>query len=330
MRLLVESFLVLKQKKARTPMGVLLAKEPKFGGQLKTGDLVEGTVLSKTGSQLFVDVPPFGTGIVFGREYREAKDIIKNFVAGSALVGKVVEPENDDGFVEISLKEAGRERTWEGLQELKVKRETASVLILGANRGGLIAELDGIQGFLPVSQLNSQHYPRIKDGDKNKILTELQRFVGQTLAVKVLTVIPKEEKLIVSEKEVELDALSEVLKEYHVGDVIEGEISGVVDFGAFLRFRAPSSAKATEGKSAPEGEIGPELEGLIHISEMDYKLVTNPADIVKVGERAKGIWPRSFAKRVPFCSMNPFIPDRGSLANRIFSPLPHPPIARTS
>lgn len=273
-------------------MGALIAKEPRLGGQLKEGNLIEGAVIEKTGSAVYVDLPPYGTGIIYGREYREAKDIIRALEPGSLLVGKIVELENDDGYVEISLREAGKERLWEELAGLKTKNGTVEVTIVGANRGGLIIELDGTQGFLPVSQLSSPHYPRVKDGDKNKILSELQRFVGQKLGVKIITVSPKEEKLIVSEKEVELAGLSEVLDRYHVGDIIEGEVSGVVDFGAFVRFRAtPPEASASQSEAAgqaPDEDAGaPELEGLIHISELDYKLVTNPGDIVKVGERVK-------------------------------------------
>lgn len=282
----------MKIKKISTPMGALIAQEPRLGGQLKEGNLVEGSVLEKTGSAVYVDLPPYGTGIIYGREYREAKDIIRALEPGSLLVGKIVELENDDGYVEISLREAGKERLWEELGGLKAKGNTVDVTVVGANRGGLIVELEKTQGFLPVSQLSSAHYPRVKDGDKNKILSELQRFVGQKLGVKIITVSPKEEKLIVSEKEVELAGLSEVLERYRVGDVIEGDVSGVVDFGAFVRFRA-LPPKASEGQSAGGGAAadgaaeGPELEGLIHISELDYKLVTNPADIIKVGERVK-------------------------------------------
>jgi small subunit ribosomal protein S1 len=322
----------MKIKKVSTPMGALIAKEPRLGGQLKEGNLIEGAVLEKTGSAVYVDLPPYGTGIIYGREYREAKDIIRGLEPGSLLVGKIVELENDDGYVEISLREAGKERLWEELAGLKAKNATVEVTVVGANRGGLIVELEGTQGFLPVSQLSSAHYPRVKDGDKNKILSELQRFMGQKLGVKIITVSPKEEKLIVSEKEVELAGLSEVLERYKVGDIIEGDVSGVVDFGAFVRFRAlppetpePAGVRQTtsEARRTPESERnpaddgaevrqsasfgadeeakrprtlrtpegqsaeGPELEGLIHISELDYKLVTNPADIIKVGERVK-------------------------------------------
>lgn len=272
-------------------MGVLLSREPRFGAQLKIGDLLEGTLLTKEGSMLFVDVSPYGTGVVYGREYRAAREMIKNLQPGAGVVAKIVEPENDEGYVELSLHEAGREKSWETLQELKAKNETILVPILEANRGGLIVEIEGIQGFLPVSQLSSKHYPRVKDGDKAKILTELQRFINTKLPVKVITVSPKEEKLVVSEKEVELEQLADVLARYHVGDVIEGEVSGVVDFGAFVRFHVPVAAGEAEAVNDAEAQgnaaaaPGVELEGLIHISELDYKLVTNPADVVKVGQK---------------------------------------------
>ncbi|MDP3795179.1 MAG: S1 RNA-binding domain-containing protein [bacterium] len=273
----------MKIKKVRTLMGVLLNEESRVGIQLKSGDLLEGAVLKKEGSALYIDVSPYGTGMVFGREYRMAKDLIRGLQPGAKVVAKIIDPENDQGYVELSLHEAGREKSWEQLAELKSKNQTVLLAITEANRGGLIVEYEGIQGFLPVSQLSSKHYPRVKDGDKAKILSELQKFIGQKLGVKVITVSPKEEKLVVSEKEVELEQLSDVLAQYKVGDIIEGEVSGVVDFGAFVRFRGVASAESTE--AGADGR--PELEGLIHISELDYKLVTNPADIVRVGDQIK-------------------------------------------
>lgn len=127
---------------------------------------------------------------------------------------------------------------------------------------------EGIAGFLPVSQLTAKHYPRVEGGDKGKILTELQKFVGETLNVTILDIDPKETKLIFSEKSVESEEMKEVLAKYMVGDVIEGEVTGVVDFGIFI--------KIEEG-----------LEGLAHISELDWGLVENPSDLFQPGQRVK-------------------------------------------
>jgi len=143
------------------------------------------------------------------------------------------------------------------------------VKILGANKGGLLAEISGIPAFLPVSQLAAGHYPRVVDADKSKILRELQKLVGQELEVKIFDLSPKEEKLILSEKAKETKKIKEILKNYKVGEVVEGQIIDITDFGAFINF----------GKE--------NLVGLIHISELDWQLIENPSQVVKVGQIVK-------------------------------------------
>ncbi|MBU4466831.1 S1 RNA-binding domain-containing protein, partial [Patescibacteria group bacterium] len=158
---------------------------------------------------------------------------------------------------------------WIRLKEKKDSGENILVKVLGANKGGLLATTLGVNAFLPVSQLSSANYPRVEDGDTNKILRELQKFVGQEMEVKILDIDPKEEKLILSEKIKETEKIKEVLKNYQVGDVVDGEVTGVVDFGAFIKFGSEN------------------LEGLVHISELDWQLIENPANIVKVGDNVK-------------------------------------------
>ena len=133
-----------------------------------------------------------------------------------------------------------------------------------ANRGGLLVEYEGIRGFLPVSQLSAEHYPRVGSADKDEILQRLNSLVGQTIKVRVLDASKKENKLIFSEKEAVKDALSERFSEMKVGDVVKGLVTGVVDFGVFVN---------VDG-----------IEGLIHISEISWERVNNPSDYVKPGE----------------------------------------------
>lgn len=112
----------------------------------------------------------------------------------------VLEAENDDGFVELSLKAANKQTAWEELKDLLQKQETISTKIIKANKGGLMVEVKGIAGFLPVSQLSYEHYPRIEDGDKMKILNELNKFVGKEMNVRIIDLDQEQQKLIVSEK----------------------------------------------------------------------------------------------------------------------------------
>ena len=231
------------------------------------GSTVEGTVVARDRSSLFIDLGTFGTGIIYGREFYEVKDVIKSLNIGDKVFAKIVEMENDDGYRELSLRDATKEISWQKLREMKEKGEIVKVRISGVNKGGLLTNLDGIPAFLPVSQLAPEHYPRVADADKQKILRELQKFIGKTLEVKILDLTAQENKLILSEKAKTEEKIKEILKNYKKGDTIEGEITGVADFGAFIKF----------------GEI----EGLIHISELDWQLVENPAEVVKVGEVVK-------------------------------------------
>lgn len=238
---------------------------------LHVGATVEGKVVARDRSALFIDLGISGTGIIFGKEFYAVKDVIKNLQIGDKVFAKIVELENDEGYCELSLRDATKEIGWQRLKELKESGQIINVRITGVNKGGLLTTLDGIQAFLPVSQLAPEHYPRVIDADKQKILKELQKFIGTTLEVKVLDLLAEENKLILSEKAKSDEKTKEILKNYSKGDTVKGDITGIADFGAFIKF--PSG-------NDPELQI----EGLIHISELDWQLVENPAEVVKVGE----------------------------------------------
>jgi len=239
--------------------------------QLSVGSIIEGTVVGRDRSSLFIDLGIHGNGIIYGREFYIAKDIIKNLNVGDKVYAKIADLENEDGYVELSLQEATKQISWQKLRELKDKGELFKVKISGVNKGGLLTSVEGLAAFLPVSQLSPEHYPRVTDADKQKILKELQKFVGQTLEVKILDLLAEENKLILSEKAKSEEKIKEILKAYSKGDKVEGEISGIADFGVFIKFPA-----FVQGS--------PQIEGLIHISELDWQLIENPADLVKVGQ----------------------------------------------
>ena len=247
-------------------MELLLKARGEFFAMPKVGDIVEGQAIEKKGAKLFIDLGNRGTGIVYGREYYEAQDIIKKIEIGDSVTAKVVELDNDEGYIELSLREAGREKNWRDLKEKMQTGEVLSLVVKEANRGGLILEYAGVRGFLPVSQLSLKHYPRVENGDKERIFSELQKFVGVEMKVKILDALPYEEKLIFSERGGDSDEIKERLAKYKKGDVVEGEITGVVNFGAFMKF--------------DEG-----LEGLIHISEIDWQLIEDPKAVLKAGEK---------------------------------------------
>jgi small subunit ribosomal protein S1 len=188
--------------------------------------------------------------------------------------------ENEDGYIELSVREASYEKAWEDIESKRDTQEKIGTKVLSANKGGLLVEVNGISGFLPVSQLSSKNYPRVDDGDKNKILTLLKKLVGQELNVRILDANRESEKLIVSEKAAQSEKDRETISNLKVGDVVDGEISGVVDFGVFVKFTQTKSYKT-------EGSEEERLEGLVHISELAWQLIENPRDIAKVGDKVQ-------------------------------------------
>ncbi|MFH1575677.1 MAG: S1 RNA-binding domain-containing protein [Candidatus Nealsonbacteria bacterium] len=235
----------------------------------RVGEIVEGSVIGVGRSTVYVDLGPIGTGIIYGREFQEAKVALKGAKMGDKLMLKIVELENDEGYIELSATQAGRELNWDKLALKKEKNESLTVKVLGANKGGLLVEAERISGFLPVSQLSPKNYPRVEGADRAKILDKLQGLVGQEMKVKILTIDNNKDILILSEKATETEKVKTLVKKYKIGDVVEGEITGIVDFGVFVKI------------------LPDDLEGLIHISEIDWQLIDDPAEIVKIGEKVQ-------------------------------------------
>jgi small subunit ribosomal protein S1 len=232
------------------------------------GDIVEGPVIAIEKSSVYVDLAPFGTGLIYGREFMVARDVIKKINIGDVVAAKIVDTAHKEGYYELSLKEARQALIWNEAESAIKEKKVLDLLVKEANKGGLLIEWQGIVGFLPASQLKAEHYPRITDGDKDKVLGELKKLVGTRLQLTIITADPKEGKMIFSEKGPETKEKEKIANKYEVGDEVEGVITGVVDFGAFV--------KLEEG-----------LEGLIHISEIDWGLVDDPRNFVKVGQKIK-------------------------------------------
>ena len=249
-------------------MKKLLEKEDEIKA-LKVDQIVEGKIIGRGRSAIFLDISPFGTGIIYGREFYNAKEELKEMDMGSTISAKVVEVDNKDGYIELSISSASQELSWDKLKELKDNEELIDVKILGANKGGLLARVHGVNAFLPVSQLNSEHYPRVEGADSNKILNALQEFVGKELSVKIFDISQKDTKLILSERAKDSEKVKEVLKKYQVDQIVKATVTGITDFGVFVNFGDEK------------------LEGLIHISELDWAIVEDPSQIVKIDEEVE-------------------------------------------
>lgn len=250
-------------------MGRLLAEHPIEVP--KVGDVLQGTVIEVGSNFALIDLGPLGTGTVLGKEMKDGMAGGIKVKKGETVSATLIELENDDGVIELSIREASYDKSWEDIQMKLEKKEVVSTKILEANKGGLMIEVNGIPGFLPVSQLGSEHYPRVEDGDKNKILELLKRLIGQELHVRILDADRVNEKLIVSEKAARSEKERAAISSLHVGDIISGEVSGVVDFGAFVKFPIPDNEKER-------------VEGLVHISELAWQLIDDPRTVVRTGD----------------------------------------------
>ncbi|MDP3244653.1 MAG: S1 RNA-binding domain-containing protein [bacterium] len=234
----------------------------------KEGETVKGIVIAASKNEVRVDIEGFKTGVIRGPELSDVKMLYPDLKEGQEIEATVIDLDNEDGEVELSLRFTGQRRVWDEIEKMKQENQTVEAKIVDANRGGLMAVVGSQNvGFIPVSQLSPEHYPRVPGGDKSKILEKLREFIGQSIKVKVLDFSEKEKKIIFSEKSIWEEDQKEMLSKYKVGDVIEGKVTALADFGAFVAFD--------------------ELEGLVHISEIAWQRLDNPADVLKVGDEVK-------------------------------------------
>jgi small subunit ribosomal protein S1 len=242
-----------------------LLKDKSAVNMPKVGDLVEGKVISMSKNEVYLDLDGLTTGIVRGREIYDESDDSSSLKIDDTANATVIDLENENGYMELSFREAGHKKAWTRLEDLNKEGVVVDSKVIDANKGGLMVKIGNVIGFLPVSQLTTEHYPRIEGGDKSKILTHLKSFIGEDLRTKIIDVDEKEEKLIVSEKAAWDEKQKVAVSKFKIGDKVTGKITGVVDFGAFVEFDN-------------------NLEGLVHISELAWQRIDNPRDIVKVGD----------------------------------------------
>lgn len=236
----------------------------------REGDVVEAKLIRKTTREAFFDIDDFGTGVIYGQELSNARTIIKNLKVGEKTPVKISNLEGEKGYIELSLSEAEKQQIWQQAKELQESGEIAKVKVTGVNNGGLAVNLLNLKAFLPISQLSNDHQPKTTDMDRGKILEELKKFIGEEFNVKIIDLNPRVNKLIVSERESASTNLKELVSNYQVGQEIDGLVSGIADFGVFVRFID-----------------NPEIEGMIHISELDHRIIENPKEVVKVNDTVR-------------------------------------------
>lgn len=255
----------------------------------KTGDIITGTILSISKGEVQIDINGIATGVVRGAELIDESGEYSNLAVGTEVSATVLELENERGLLELSFRSAGHKKAWDNLRQLCQAGEIVSVKATDANKGGLMVSFGNVAGFMPVSQLCPEHYPRIQGGDKNKILEKLKSYIGESFEVKVIDANEHEDKLIVSEKAAWEVRQKDVISSYKVGDTIEGAVSVITDFGAFVEF-------------------GQGLEGLVHISEIAWQRIDDPKEYLRAGQTIKAQIIKIEGSKI-FLSMKNLIPD---------------------
>lgn len=245
---------------AAVTMDDLLAGDSAGAKQVIAGETVTGNVLTVKKHEVLIDLGPLGVGFVPRREVGFSRQLNE----GDEVTASVVDTELDNGMSLLSLRKAAKELGWGEVAQVQESGDVIEVTPYDANRGGLLVEYEGVRGFLPVSQLSAEHYPRVGSSDKDEILQRLNGLVGKPLSVRILDSDRKANKLIFSEKEAIKDGLADRLSKLAVGDTVSGVVTGVVDYGGFIN---------VDG-----------IEGLVHISEISWERVNNPSDYLKVGQ----------------------------------------------
>ncbi len=262
---------MVKQQKEDTQQSSAMASllaEHDVSALPKVGTIIQGTVLSESKNEVHLDIEGITTGVIRGRELYDESGEYSNLKIGDEVQATVLELENENNEMELSFRQAGHKKAWTDLEQLYKERVVIEACIIDANRGGLMVRVGRVVGFLPVSQLTTEHYPRVEGGDKNKILEILQTFISHKFAVKIIDLNESEDKLIVSEKAAMEEKQRELIAQYKIDDIIDGIVTGVVDFGVFVEF-------------------GPKLEGLVHISELAWQRIDDPRTLMKVGDPIK-------------------------------------------
>lgn len=230
----------------------------------KSGEVVEAEIISASRNKILVDLKGLTVGIIPGREF---SNDAYNAKPGDTVLAYIITLENEDGFAVLSMRRADRERIWRTVKEKQEAGEVVTVKVTDINKGGLLVDFNGVEGFIPASQLSAAHYPKVAEDQRDQIVNRLRELVGKTLSVKILSYEQQANKLIFSEKAAGDEDIAEKIKDLPIGERLTGEVTGVVDFGIFVR-------------------VG-EVEGLVHISEVSWDKIDNLKDRYKVGDKVE-------------------------------------------
>jgi len=251
-------------------MDQLMAGVGKFPGALKRNQQVEGVISSLGKKMILVDIGAKTEGVVSGDDIVEAYDMLAGLKVGDKITAFVKYPENDQGQIILSLKQAAEENRWGRFKKLMDEEKELEVVGLEVNKGGMVVKVGEIRGFVPTSQFGE------------RFLGNMDELLNKAFKVRVIEVDKEQNRLIFSEKlvsdSVALAKKGEALEEVTIGDKYEGTVSGIMPFGVFVTVSVPM-----KGKEKGEAKV----EGLIHISEISWEKVDDPNEMFKVGQEVK-------------------------------------------
>lgn len=229
------------------------------------GEIVTGAVISATQKMILVDINGQFTGIISGAHMHSSTDNTLDIKPGDMVDAIVIGDDKDSGLFVLSLRKASQIKLIAKLHSNFDTKEIITVIPNEANKGGLLIDLDGIKGFIPVSQLTPANYPRVEWANPERILEHLNRLVGKPFKVRVINVDQDGKKIIFSEKAALEEARGAALEKLKIGDNVDGVVSGILTYGLFITFNG--------------------LEGLVHVSEIDWGHVNDPSKFAKVGDK---------------------------------------------
>lgn len=229
----------------------------------KKGETITGLVTLANRKMVLVDIGAKTEGVVSDKEFEYAREFIETIKVGDEIDVYVASDENEKGQILLSLRRAMMTKLWDMLDGYLKNETEVQVKAVELNRGGMIVKWQGLRGFIPSSQFGSSY------------AGNLQGLVGKMIACKPIEVDREKNRLIFSEKHVsEAAVMAEretALKNVKVGDVLDGKVTGVLNFGAFV---AISVDKVT-------------VEGLVHISEISWEKVDDIHKYLKVGDKVQ-------------------------------------------
>jgi small subunit ribosomal protein S1 len=235
---------------------------------LAIADKIQGRIIYISKSEVILDIENIGLGLVRGKElYNE--EYVSLLKIGETVEAVILALDNDRDMLELSFKAVGRDKIWQELTKAYEEKLVVEAKIRDVNRGGFLVKVQGVFGFLPASLLAPAHaIKQVTAIESSNLLGQMKKFVGQVFNVKILSMNPDQDSLVVSEKAVSDEIATVKLSKYKNGEIVEGTVVGIVDFGLFVRFDS-------------------DLEGLVHVSEIAWKKSDKPQADYKIGDVVK-------------------------------------------